>query len=150
MKRSIVVLLMMGAVCAVADEKIQITLILDSVGGEIYPSYKIINLLRNKCDKLSVFIPEKAKSAATLMTLGADEIIMSAESELGPLDLPMREHPMLEEMKEFSAFKIGNFGRWSAELMPFGIENFFLVAEVRIDLENCLTSSSVAFLTLFE
>ncbi|AJF63061.1 MAG: hypothetical protein QT11_C0001G0933 [archaeon GW2011_AR20] len=88
------------------DEKIQITLILDSVGGEIYPSYKIINLLRNKCDKLSVFIPEKAKSAATLMTLGADEIIMSAESELGPLDLPMREHPMLEEMKEFSALDV--------------------------------------------
>lgn len=43
-------------------------------------------------------VPIFAKSAATLMALGADEIIMGPQSELGPLDLPM-EHPTAEGIR---------------------------------------------------
>jgi hypothetical protein len=69
--------------------------LLESRGGDIYSAYKIINTLRSKCSQLITVVPIRAKSAATLMTLGSDKIVMGPQSELGPLDLPM-EHPFFE------------------------------------------------------
>lgn len=74
----------------------KILLVLNSIGGNIYPAYKIIHILRSKCKSFEVIILENANSAATLMALGADMIYMSEQSELGPLDLPMPEHPTFE------------------------------------------------------
>ncbi len=61
-------------------------LFLYSVGGITIASWQIINLLREFCDKLSIIIPYKAKSTATLITLGADEILMGPMAELSPVD----------------------------------------------------------------
>ncbi len=72
-----------------------INLLLNSSGGDIYSAYKMVRLLRSRCSKLRVIVPLYAKSAATLMALGSDEIIMAEQSELGPLDAPM-EHPLVE------------------------------------------------------
>ena len=36
--------------------------------------------------RVRVIVPDYAKSAGTLMALGADRIIMSETSELGPID----------------------------------------------------------------
>jgi Serine dehydrogenase proteinase len=46
-------------------------------------------LLRRHCGGFVAIIPRHAKSAATLLTLGADEIIMNDHAELGPLDVQM-------------------------------------------------------------
>jgi len=78
-------------------EKPNIDLLLNSNGGLAYVAYKMVNLIRSKCNKLRVIIPNYAKSAATLMALGADEIVMGVQSELGPLDKPM-EHPITENI----------------------------------------------------
>lgn len=67
-------------------------LIVHSNGGDPYSAVKIIRILRTKFEHISGFVPFSAMSAATLMLLGAHEIYMSEESQLGPLDLPM-EHP---------------------------------------------------------
>ena len=72
-----------------------LNVLLNSSGGNIYSAYKAINVIRSKCSSLRVFVPLWAKSAATLMTLGSDEIVMGHQSELGPLDAPM-EHPTVE------------------------------------------------------
>ncbi len=77
------------------SDKTIITIVLNSYGGNMYTAVKIINMVRLKCRKLRIVIPQFAKSAATLMCLGADEIIMGEQSELGPLDKPI-EHPHLE------------------------------------------------------
>ncbi len=76
-------------------EHTTIDLVLNAPGGDIYSAYKIINIMRARCTKLRVVVPLYAKSAATLMALGGDCIVMGPESELGPLDLPM-EHPLTE------------------------------------------------------
>ncbi len=58
-----------------------------SQGGLAGPAYKIARLFQNYSkDKFSVLIPYYAKSAATILSLGADEIIMGPPSELGPID----------------------------------------------------------------
>lgn len=46
--------------------------------------------------RLSVVIPDLAKSAGTLLALGADEIFMSASADLGPLDIQIA-HPDRED-----------------------------------------------------
>lgn len=48
---------------------------------------KLMDLCRRYCTgKLRVVVPLYAKSAATLMALSADEIVMGETSELGPID----------------------------------------------------------------
>lgn len=62
-------------------------LILHSGGGDGLTAEKILDLCRKYCTKtLRVAVPVYAKSAATLIALGANEIIMGETSELGPID----------------------------------------------------------------
>lgn len=78
-------------------EKTRIDMVILSGGGYPHPAYQMVNVIRSKCKKLKAIIPLYAKSAATLMALGADEIVMGPQSELGPLDMQM-EHPLIENL----------------------------------------------------
>lgn len=79
-------------------EQTALHMALHSSGGDIYSAYKIVNVLREYACELRIMVPLYAKSAATLLALGADEIIMGPQSELGPLDLPI-EHPLVEGIR---------------------------------------------------
>ncbi|MFZ7134459.1 MAG: SDH family Clp fold serine proteinase [Eubacteriales bacterium] len=61
-------------------------LLLQSPGGDIDVAEKLIYMCRNNCKSFRVIVAESAKSAATLIALSADSIIMSDTSELGPID----------------------------------------------------------------
>lgn len=66
-----------------------IDLMLHTPGGDVDAAEKLINLLRSAVGEdgqLRVIVPDFAKSAGTLMALGANSIIMSDSSELGPID----------------------------------------------------------------
>ena len=76
---------------------------LNSRGGATEVPGRVISLLREFTDRLTVAVPYRAHSAATLICLGADEILMSELSELGPVD-PSRNHPLLPK-EEGSAGK---------------------------------------------
>jgi hypothetical protein len=63
-----------------------IDLFLYSAGGDTMVPWRLVSMIREYCNKFSVIIPYKAHSAATMIALGADEIIMSDLSELSPID----------------------------------------------------------------
>ena len=63
-----------------------IDLFLYSIGGDTMVPWRLVSMIREYCDKFSVLIPYKAHSAATMIALGADEIIMTDLSELSPID----------------------------------------------------------------
>lgn len=63
-----------------------IYLFLYSTGGLTMAGYRIVTLIREFCEKLVVLIPYKALSCATLISLGADEIIMTPMGQLSPVD----------------------------------------------------------------
>lgn len=69
-------------------EKVEnLDIFLFSLGGDPDAAYKIAKMCRQHCkNKLSVIIPFMAKSAATLLAIGTDEIVMGPPSELGPID----------------------------------------------------------------
>lgn len=65
-----------------------IDLLLNSPGGDIDTAEKIITLIRKRAETapVRVIVPDYAKSAATLIALGANQVVMSHTSELGPID----------------------------------------------------------------
>jgi len=64
----------------------KISLFLYSCGGHLNAPWSIVNLIREFCDEFEVIIPYKALSAATLISLGADTILMTPLSQLSPID----------------------------------------------------------------
>jgi ClpP class serine protease len=67
----------------------QIDLYLYSIGGALEAPWQIISTIRQFCKKLNILIPYKAYSAATLVAIGADKILMGRKGELGPIDPQM-------------------------------------------------------------
>ncbi|MBI2010752.1 MAG: hypothetical protein HYS89_00735 [Candidatus Colwellbacteria bacterium] len=63
-----------------------IDLFLYSTGGDTMVPWRLVSMVREYCEKFSVLIPYKAHSAATMIALGADEVVMSDLSELSPID----------------------------------------------------------------
>lgn len=71
-----------------------ILLILHSNGGRIEPAYLIGKTLRRLSKSTFVAaVPRRAKSAATLIALGADTIHMGLTSHLGPIDPQVAQLP---------------------------------------------------------
>ena len=70
-----------------SDNAKGVSLLLDSPGGDGLTAERIIQICRNYSrGDFEVIVPARAKSAATMVCLGADQILMSPTSELGPID----------------------------------------------------------------
>lgn len=74
------------------SSKKDLVLILHSNGGYSLSAERIIDVCRNYCvrkndgSKFFVIVPKKAKSAATIVALGADKVYLRDTAELGPVD----------------------------------------------------------------
>jgi hypothetical protein len=64
----------------------KITLLLYTRGGNTLAAWSLTNLIRQFCDDFEVLIPSKAHSSGTLISLGANTIIMTKQATLGPID----------------------------------------------------------------
>ena len=82
----------------------KLTLLLNSPGGEALPAERIVNICRSysKGNRFTVIIPKMAKSAATMVCFGADKIIMSRTSELGPIDPQI---PLMNENGQITKYQ---------------------------------------------
>lgn len=87
-------------------EDTEIDMWIDSPGGDAHATYKMWLDLRSRARKLRAWVPDYAKSAATLFVLGFDEIYMGPSAELGPLDVQI-EHPDRENIT-ISALDVAN------------------------------------------
>ena len=70
----------------IPEDKKEIDFLIISNGGDPITALRIISILRERFNKISVLLPYVAYSAATILSLGADEIIMHPYSNLGPVD----------------------------------------------------------------
>jgi hypothetical protein len=101
-----------GRVHTGSGEKVEI--LIHSGGGHPEIAYAAMKFFRRRFKKVNVIVPLVAKSAATLMCLGADRIFMGELGELGPIDIqlddqvkhgergfsPLDEFKSLEFMRE--------------------------------------------------
>lgn len=71
---------------AIPSEKKEADLLIVSNGGDANVSWRMMSMLRERFTKVGALLPFTAFSAATLLALGADEIVMHPFSNLGPVD----------------------------------------------------------------
>jgi len=64
----------------------ELDVILHSPGGSAEATASLVRYLRKKFTHIRVFVPLAAMSAATMLALSADEIVMGKHSQLGPID----------------------------------------------------------------
>lgn len=112
----------------------KISLLLHTNGGHTLSAWRIVNLIRTFCDELEVLIPMKALSAGTLISIGADKLIMTKQAALGPID-PSVNNPLNPQTN------MGN----QITRVPVSVENVlgYLSAakdELKISSESDLTN----------
>lgn len=64
----------------------KISLFLYTRGGNTLTARTLVNLIRNFCEEFEVIIPFNCHSAGTLISLGANKILMTKQATLGPID----------------------------------------------------------------
>jgi len=94
----------------------KVDLFLYSVGGHTDVPWRIVSMIREVSRSFSVLVPYKAHSAATMIALGADEIVMGPKGELGPIDpqfqikrtgeggTAVQEHIAIEDIMSYIRF----------------------------------------------
>ena len=75
-------------------------LLLTTFGGDADVAYRIARCFQQSYSEgdFAVFVPETCKSAGTLLTIGAGELIMSNCAQLGPLDVQLGKPDELGEV----------------------------------------------------
>lgn len=115
----------------IPKEEKNIDFLIISNGGDPITSLRIMGLLRERFEKVSILLPYVAYSAATILSLGADELVMHPYSNIGPVDpqlsAPHRMPSGATEQLEFSPEDIVNY-----------IE--FLKTDVKADKEQMKTA----------
>jgi Serine dehydrogenase proteinase len=79
------------------DHTDKLDLFVYSRGGNIDVPWRIATALRSASDRWNLLVPFRANSAATLLGLGADEILMGRHGELGPIDPIMTVTRLLDQ-----------------------------------------------------
>jgi hypothetical protein len=76
-------------ICHNRRRRDNVLLLLTTYGGDAHSAYRIARTLQHHYNKFSVLIAGYCKSAGTLIVIGAHEIILNEEAQLGPLDVQL-------------------------------------------------------------
>jgi hypothetical protein len=68
------------------DREKGLDVLLQSPGGSAEATESIVELLRDRFSDIRFIIPNTAKSAATMLAMSGNQILMDERSELGPID----------------------------------------------------------------
>lgn len=67
-------------------ERGTLDLFIYSPGGDVSVPWPLVSMVRECYSRFNVLVPFRATSAATMIALGADTIVMGRKGELGPID----------------------------------------------------------------
>jgi hypothetical protein len=114
-------------------------IVIQSGGGDIHSAYQMIELLRFHATKLNACVPFYAKSAATLLCVGANVIIVDELAQLGPLDTQVEERGRGGKRQHVSAL---NPFKALEKMQGFALETLdlamkMIVRRSRLDLDEC-------------
>ncbi|PWE32664.1 hypothetical protein DDZ14_09750 [Maritimibacter sp. 55A14] len=76
------------------DDDVPLDIVLHTPGGLVLAAVQIARALQDHPAKVTVFIPHHAMSGGTLIALAADEVVMCAQSVLGPVDPQLGQWPV--------------------------------------------------------
>lgn len=82
-----------------------IDVLIHSHGGEAAATERIVSILRNRFEDISFLIPHSAYSAATMLALSGNSIILHPSATLGPIDPQINGIPAKSIKKGFEKIK---------------------------------------------
>ncbi|MDR0509425.1 MAG: hypothetical protein LBG63_06375 [Candidatus Methanoplasma sp.] len=104
--------------------KRKIDLLVISQGGDPIVPWRIMGLLRERFDAIGIIIPYAAQSAATILSFGADEIIMHPFACLGPIDPQITDLTNPQMPRVFSAEDLKCFAEFMSSDMKVSDVDF--------------------------
>ncbi len=90
----------------------EVDFLIASYGGDPMVAWRILSLIRQRLGvggKVAVLIPQSAYSAATLVALGADKIVIHPHGHLGPVDMQITTWSDSGTPRSFSTEDISAF-----------------------------------------
>jgi len=81
------------------DPDVPLDIMLHTPGGLVLASLQIARAIHKHKGKVTAFIPHYAMSGGTLIALAADEIVMSGDAVLGPVDPQLGQYPAASILK---------------------------------------------------
>ena len=85
------------------DPDSDLHIILNSLGGDPEVAVRLVRSAQIRCRELTVIVPDQAKSAATLMGIGAHHILTGPAGDLGPIDMQFVTEDALISAKDIIA-----------------------------------------------
>jgi len=85
------------------DSKVPIQLVLHTPGGLVLASVQIARAIKRHKGKVTVYVPHYAMSGGTLIAMAGDEIVMSEDAVLGPVDPQVGQYPAASVVKAVEA-----------------------------------------------
>ena len=105
----------------------KISLFLYTRGGDMITPIRLIKLMRSYTDEIEMIIPYRAHSAGTLISIGADKIVMGRLGELSPVD-PSTGHPFNPENPANAKQKM--------EISVEDLNSYFLLAKEKAGVKD--------------
>jgi len=90
------------------DPKVPIQLVLHTPGGLVLASVQIARAIKRHKGKVTVYVPHYAMSGGTLIAMAGDEIVMSEDAVLGPVDPQVGPYPAASVVKAVEAKPIAD------------------------------------------
>jgi len=81
------------------DRAVPLDIVLHTPGGLVLAALQIARAIRRHPGKVTVFVPHYAMSGGTLIALAANEIVMSEDAVLGPVDPQLGQYPAASILK---------------------------------------------------
>lgn len=85
--------------CELTDPEVPLDIVVHTPGGLVLAALQIARAVRRHKGKVTVFVPHYAMSGGTLIALAADEIVMSPNAVLGPVDPQLGQYPAASVLK---------------------------------------------------
>ena len=79
----------------------EIDIILETPGGYAEVVEELVGMIRDRFERVGVIVPGTAKSAGTIFTMAADEILMGETSSLGPIDAQIKHNGKIYSAEAF-------------------------------------------------
>ncbi|KSW14307.1 hypothetical protein OL98_16815 [Proteus mirabilis] len=123
-----------------------VILILMTYGGDPNAAYRIARALRHNYGKLTIIIPSDCKSAGTLITIAATNLVIGDCGELGPLDVQLRKQDeMFENSSALDYYQalagLQNFAKSAFKDYIVDIKsNFGVTAKMAAEYSSALTT----------
>ncbi len=118
----------------------EVDLVINSGGGSIHAAYQIAEVLRMHSKRVIACVPFYAKSAATLLCIAADSVVLDELAQLGPLDtqiLEERKGGKGEYVSALNPFKtLEQLQKFALETLDVSVK--MMVMRSGMDLDDCL------------